>query len=175
MNKNEIEPLLSKGLSSYKIADALGVSASKVRYWTKKLDLEVKVKEKLTYVCLYCNKVNEEKWVGSKYCNNNCSSNHFRQIRIDRWLENPEQFNFRCGVSGYVREYLKRTRGSGCEICGIVKWNEKEIVLECDHIDGNHENNYPNNLRMICPNCHSQTSTYKAKNRGNGRKHRKPI
>jgi ssDNA-binding Zn-finger/Zn-ribbon topoisomerase 1 len=40
------------------------------------------------------------------------------------------------------------------------EWNGKSIVLEIDHIDGNSENNSPENLRFICPNCHSQLLSY---------------
>ena len=59
------------------------------------------------------------------------------------------------------------------EVCGISEWNGKSLSLEIDHIDGLHTNNNPNNLRIICPNCHSQTDTYKAKNKGNGRASRR--
>ncbi|MFA6159158.1 MAG: HNH endonuclease signature motif containing protein [Candidatus Paceibacterota bacterium] len=40
------------------------------------------------------------------------------------------------------------------------------LTLEIDHIDGNPENNEKENLRLLCPNCHSQTSTYRGKNAG---------
>lgn len=43
-------------------------------------------------------------------------------------------------------------------------WNGKELVLEVDHIDGNIFNNYPDNLQILCPNCHSQTSTFRGRN-----------
>jgi 5-methylcytosine-specific restriction endonuclease McrA len=51
-----------------------------------------------------------------------------------------------------------------CDICGIEEWNDKKINMELDHIDGNRTNHRIENLRMLCPNCHSQTDTYRAKN-----------
>lgn len=48
-----------------------------------------------------------------------------------------------------------------CSICKIDKWQNKKINLEIDHIDGDNTNNLKENLRFICPNCHSQTETYK--------------
>ena len=56
-----------------------------------------------------------------------------------------------------------------CFDCGISEWNNKQLVMHLDHIDGDSSNHKKDNLRMLCPNCHSQTETYKAKNRGNGR------
>ena len=48
-----------------------------------------------------------------------------------------------------------------CEWCGIAdRWNGKDITLEVDHIDGNWRNNLQENLRFLCPNCHSQTDNF---------------
>lgn len=57
-------------------------------------------------------------------------------------------------------------RGYHCEVCGISDWMQKPIRLELDHIDGNADDNSADNLRLICPNCHSQTETYKGANAG---------
>lgn len=52
-----------------------------------------------------------------------------------------------------------------CSICGIKEWNGKTISLELDHINGINNDNRLENLRFLCPNCHSQTTTYGAKNK----------
>lgn len=51
-----------------------------------------------------------------------------------------------------------------CSECGISSiWNKKPIVLQLDHINGINNDNRLNNLRFLCPNCHSQTATYTSK------------
>ena len=52
-----------------------------------------------------------------------------------------------------------------CEICHISEWNGSPLNMELDHIDGNNTNHKLNNLRMLCPNCHAQTPTYRSKKR----------
>lgn len=62
-----------------------------------------------------------------------------------------------------IKEGVKK---SECEICGIDEWLSNKISLELDHIDGNKNNHLLDNLRIVCPNCHSQTQTYRGKNIG---------
>lgn len=52
-----------------------------------------------------------------------------------------------------------------CCHCNLTRWLDFPIPLELDHIDGNHENNALKNLRLLCPNCHSLTPTYRGKNK----------
>jgi 5-methylcytosine-specific restriction endonuclease McrA len=50
-----------------------------------------------------------------------------------------------------------------CSNCNLRKWLNKPIPLELDHIDGVHSNNNLSNLRLLCPNCHTLTLTYRRK------------
>jgi len=56
-----------------------------------------------------------------------------------------------------------------CLHCGITKWNGVEITLELDHINGNNRDNRLENLRFLCPNCHSLTETFRGRNINSGR------
>lgn len=52
-----------------------------------------------------------------------------------------------------------------CSFCNRRTWLGKQIPLELDHIDGNNNNNRIENLRLLCPNCHALTPTYRGKNK----------
>lgn len=60
-----------------------------------------------------------------------------------------------------IKSFIKENK---CDICGICEWNGQNLNCELDHIDGNSRNHKLENLRILCPNCHSQTETFRAKN-----------
>jgi hypothetical protein len=77
--------------------------------------------------------------------------------------------------SRQYKNYLIEKYGNKCMECG---WGEKNlnsntIPIELEHIDGDSGNNNLSNLKLLCPNCHSLTPTYKGANKGNGRHNRK--
>ncbi len=61
-----------------------------------------------------------------------------------------------------VQEGLKQER---CEKCGIIDWLGESVSFELDHINGNPRDHRIENLRMLCPNCHSQTETWRGRNK----------
>ena len=50
-----------------------------------------------------------------------------------------------------------------CDDCDRTQWRDETITLELDHINGDKENNSLANLRLLCPNCHSQTPEYRSR------------
>jgi hypothetical protein len=54
---------------------------------------------------------------------------------------------------------------SCCDRCRISEWMGDPLSLQLDHINGTNDDNRIDNLRLICPNCHSQTETFAGKNR----------
>ena len=57
-----------------------------------------------------------------------------------------------------------------CSECDLSSWRNKDISLELDHIDGDAHNCKLSNLRLVCPNCHSQTDTFRGRSINKGKK-----
>jgi hypothetical protein len=72
-----------------------------------------------------------------------------------------QSFKLKCRL---IQEGLKTSK---CECCGISEWLDKPISLELHHKDGDRTNHHIENLALLCPNCHSQTETFRSKNRKN--------
>ena len=143
MDKQLILSHMDRGFSQRETANALSVSRSALLYWIKKYDI---------------------KWMNQR--------EKYSADVLSQWLRGTHN-----GTRGkktkvlvrVVRQWVLDRDNHRCSICGIGEWMKNPLTLEVDHIDGNHKNNRPENLRALCPNCHSQTETYKAKNSGNGR------
>jgi hypothetical protein len=71
------------------------------------------------------------------------------------------------GTSGLkIRLIEEGLKQAICEMCGRCRWNGRPIPLELDHINGRRDDNRLGNLRVLCPNCHAQTPTYRGRNIG---------
>ena len=123
--------------------------------------------------CLYCKKPLLH---NKKYCNNTCQANYQYQEYIDKWKAGKVNgLKGKYQISNHIRKYLLIKYNYKCSKCGWDKINPYTNIspLEIEHIDGDYTNNKEDNLLILCPNCHSLTSTYKGANKGKGRKDRK--
>ena len=121
------------------------------------------------HICLLCKRAYTTFTQKSNFCSTTCKSkNHF----ITKIL--PSFFAGTLKLERYIRKCVWYTQPHVCKSCGVgVVYNNLPLVLQVDHIDGNSDNNLPSNLRLLCPNCHTQTPTLSAKNKGSGRTSRK--
>ena len=68
-----------------------------------------------------------------------------------------------------ARLFEKGIKQNICEVCGQDgMWNSKKLKMQLDHINGINDDHRLKNLRMICPNCHTQTPTFSGKHKSSG-------
>lgn len=112
--------------------------------------------------CIYCGEQLTNKY--SKYCSTQCQVDFQWKLKKQNWLDTG------CKESNrFIRKVLTEEQGDCCSVCCITEHNGKPLVFEVEHKNGNSEDCSVSNVCLICPNCHSQTDTYKGKNRGHGR------
>lgn len=108
-------------------------------------------------------------------CSQECASIVRYREYIADWINGcVSGGNVDGSLSQYVRRHLFETCESKCSLCD---WNKihpitGKVPLQVDHINGDSTNHRPDNLRLICPSCHSLTTTYGSLNKGNGREAR---
>ena len=128
--------------------------------------------------CPFCRKTFKKKpWSTKKFC---CPehAHHYQGLQLKiAWLETGIAGSWTGGKDGgapkcnYIMETLREEQNNTCAICHRpTEWEGKLLVLILDHVDGSSTNNSRGNLRLICPNCNSQTPTFSGRNKGRGRK-----
>lgn len=135
----KIKSLQHEVNSTQELAEKCEVSRMSMMKYCKLLDIKIKTKIKVR------NKKSSQSYA-------------LKDILEGKYPQYPtSKLRKRLIVEGY--------KNNECEICGLKGiWNNKPISLQVDHVDGNRINHKLENLRLLCPNCHSQTETYGAKN-----------
>jgi hypothetical protein len=133
---------------------------------TKKKRIRV-FRERKIGVCENCHQeiIRKDGRTQAKYCSIQCQAD----FRMFERIENNK------ASTKTLKLFLIRKHGEKCMKCGWCEKNpiSNKVPIELEHKDGNSENNNLDNLELLCPNCHSLTSTYKALNKGNGRHKRR--
>jgi uncharacterized Zn-binding protein involved in type VI secretion len=88
---------------------------------------------------------------GGKFCSNTCQGEFSVKTKL----------NENSSYSQSIRKYILRLRGEQCEECGqLPEHNGKPLKMQIDHVNGNTRDNRLVNLKILCPNCHTQTITW---------------
>lgn len=100
---------------------------------------------------------------------NNLSTSHFRHLsavgyKVTWTNEQVFSKNSKVSQSTVKKRFIAKVKYQ-CAICNVGSWNNAPLSLQLDHIDGDSKNNLMVNLRLLCPNCHSQTETFGVKNK----------
>lgn len=168
MDISKLEQLIGLGYSTRKIAEELNISQTTAARWIRENNLQtVRSAQALhtkIFFCKYCGKVKQVKRTSfNKFCDNRCQARHKWETETKPRIERGECFD----SSVTLKKYLVEKHGNSCAVCRIPPmWENKPLTLQVDHIDGDSDNNLPSNLRLLCPNCHSQTDTFGSKGKG---------
>lgn len=103
--------------------------------------------------CLNCQNTLKKSWY--TFCGHACQHEYSFLKTVIPEIEKGLRTN-----PAILKKYLSTTRGYKCELCNLTIWQNNPLVLELDHINGDSDNCRPSNIRLLCPNCHSQTKTF---------------
>lgn len=108
------------------------------------------------------------------HCSSACAIKARYDKKVVEWLCGDRRGGDWRGVFKFVRKWLGEQRGECCWKCGWgeINTNTGKVPVQVHHKDGDPLNHRPENIELLCSNCHSLTKTYGGGNRGNGRAER---
>lgn len=180
---DDLERALARSNSWHEVAQNLGLAShgklyghlrsSAVTHGLPYDHIARPVRADVKFLCMRCGKPS---WTNrGRFCSRSCRSmDRAEQIEayVVGWLAGEETGSTPAGmIPGWLKTWLREEANWRCIQCGwgVAREDSGVVPLEVDHIDGDAFNNARANLRVLCPNCHSLTPTFRAANMGNGR------
>jgi hypothetical protein len=173
--RDAVRALREQGYSATRIAAKLGVSKSAVCYHLRRLGVPADER---------CNRRYDwetvQRFYDEGHSVNQCLD-HFGMTRASfvaavrrgavrtRPRRRPIEELLRPGVSRTnlrLRLLADGVKDARCERCGLTEWLGEPAPLQLHHVNGDGQDNRPENLQILCPNCHSQTDSWGGRNRG---------
>ena len=129
-----------------------------------------KIKACVNRVCINCGISFVASSKNVNFCSRKCIGEHKGKPLIENWLNGTDlgtnKGKYNDALRDPIRNFIFKQADYACEICGNSEWNGKPIPLQIHHKDGDAHNNNPENLLVVCWNCHAQTETFGGKNKG---------
>jgi 5-methylcytosine-specific restriction endonuclease McrA len=175
--KQQIQELLLQGKTYSEIVKQVGCAKSSIAYHAKKLGLQKSTYKVITYDWNEVQRIYEELKSPTQVVK------HFGMSKgsFHKALKRGDLTRVECRIPledllvstrlktgrGHLKQRLKEAGllVDKCYICSRKNWRGKPLSLQLDHINGNTHDNTLDNLRLLCPNCHSQTDTWGGKNK----------
>lgn len=131
---------------------------------------KLKGQKKENWRCKLCGSKAKENYDWSQtFCNSKCHEEFRHKALLARILigEAKGYTGKQAALSRTLKRHLKETRGSACSLCGWDGFHpiDNKSLTEFHHVDGNCFNCDLNNIQILCPNCHSMTHNFKARNK----------
>lgn len=176
--KNQAIKLRTSGLSIKEVSKKLKIGVGTAFSWIGSIklseDQEKSLSKRRFSYLLKWRKNNTKLWKKIQSSSAKNKAKRQRDLYISLWKTgNPPRppTDSYGNISGHIRFYLFDKYDSKCTKCGWCSVNKHtgRIPLHVEHIDGNWKNNEESNLTLLCPNCHSLTSTHGSLNKGRGR------
>jgi len=127
--------------------------------------------------CCFCGNIIDFEKRKGKFCNHSCAAKfnnskfpkRIKEVKLKKEYLGPEQIlalhEKKKNTRNVRKALIKIGRPYRCELCNLgPEWNGKKLVLQVDHKSGNRLDDRQENVRFLCPNCHTQTETFTSKN-----------
>lgn len=179
---NLFRSLVESGVALYKIQKEHHLGQNTVRKMMLKLGISTprQIKRRTRRFCPNCNiEIVGRMRRNNIYCTQECRAVYQKNKRIQDWISGEISGTRDETVASFVRNWLIKQSDNKCSRPNC-RWGEKNprtgiVPLTIHHIDGDSQNNRPNNLEVLCPNCHSITYNYGYSGKKSGRTMRKVI
>jgi hypothetical protein len=172
--RERISELLADGRTATETARMLGIAKSTVSYHKRRLGLPMHSVCNRRYDWDAVQRYYDEGHSARECCSHfGCSSKTFHDaMRRGAVVCRPQAMPLddllihgpRSRRNIKLRLLAAGLKQNRCEECGIARWHRRALSLCLHHVNGDRHDNRLENLRLLCPNCHSQTPNFGSKN-----------